>query len=144
MIHEGVGVLISNQAGDLFFVQEKDQCYPIKKWVGAYSPWGGKMEAWDTDMLKALMRELGEELQSEINLSEENFRFVGKFLIESDNSFVFHLFTLMLNHADFKIISASNVLEGKGVIKSKDELLTGNWIWGLEQVIYEFFSLKSK
>ncbi len=52
--HKGVGAIITTPDKSLFYLQQKDETYPIAKWRLALSVWGAAMEA--------VLRELKEEL----------------------------------------------------------------------------------
>lgn len=81
--HHGVGLLIKNAEQDLFFVQQKDETYPVEKWRGSISFWGGKIEDFDTDSKTAVLRELNEEIITEVEFEKCNFEFVKQFAIKT-------------------------------------------------------------
>ncbi len=51
----------------LFYLQQKDETYPITKWRLALSVWGGAMEREDQSEEEAVLRELKEELATNCN-----------------------------------------------------------------------------
>ena len=66
--HEGVGLLISNSNRSRFYIQLKDATYPIPKWRGACSFWGGAVESEDKNEEAAVWRELREEIPQALNI----------------------------------------------------------------------------
>ena len=136
-MHQGVGLLIINKNNNTFFVQQKDKNYLPEKWINALSFWGGEVETEDMTPYYALIRELDEELKFVLNF-EKRIKLVDNFLVISNSDYNFCLYELFVNNSEFDLICNSQVSEGVGVIKSKQQLLSTNWVWGLENVIKKY------
>ncbi|MFK7798649.1 MAG: NUDIX domain-containing protein [Aureispira sp.] len=137
-MHKGVGLIIGNTTKDLFFVQKKDQNYPITKWIDGFSFWGGAVEENDKSLYEALIRELQEELTTALDYP--NIQFVKEFLVKSDRNYTFYLFELLVDETVLQRLQNQEVKEGNADLVTKTTLLTQNWIWGLEQVIFQYFN----
>lgn len=139
-MYEGVGAIIRNKSGDKFFVQQKDAEYAYEYWIGAFSFWGGEVEESDLSAENALMRELEEEVPY-LNraLSCSVISFLSTYMIDSLERYRFSLYEIVLLDKEFDHLPASNVLEGRASVRSKDDLLNGKWVWGLEQVVNSYF-----
>ncbi len=140
-MHQGVGLLIQNERNDLFFIQQKDEKYSQKKWIGAYSFWGGEIENGDLTIYDALLRELNEEILTSIDFLKHDFNFIGKYTVNSDEVYLFNLYLLTLNEFQFLELCNAEIKEGNGVVINQNELINGNWVWGLEQVIKNYFEI---
>jgi len=135
-MHHGVGLIIRNQAKSLFFVQKKDETYPLAKWVGALSTWGGKIEEEDGSPFKALLREVDEELA--FPLDPAKITQVGEFLVQSDSNYVFYLYETVVDEETLAALKHQQVKEGTSEVLTRAELLARDWVWGLEKVIKEY------
>lgn len=137
-MHLGVGIIIRNESGDLFFIQEKDETYPVEKYRNYCSFFGGKIEEGETP-LEGLKRELIEEVDLGDLIQRIDIRFIQSFFIQK--RFEFNLFEGVLSDDDFKILkhkydtSSLPVFEGRSKILDKDLLIKEKWIWGLEEVV---------
>ena len=140
-MHKGVGLIISNKSKTLFFVQQKDENYPVKKWAGCYSFWGGKVEESDDSLLEALKRELFEEIKANIDFDVSKINPIGEFIIDCDEKFLFNLFELVLPEDQLHKLQSAEIYEGYGTLISLNELKRGKWIWCLEQVVAEYICL---
>lgn len=138
-MHKGVGLIITNKEKSLFFVQKKDKNYPIKKWIDCFSFWGGAIEDDDQSPLDALIREVKEEINFDLKIDE--IKFIDEFMVKSDTDFPFFLFELIVSEETLKALPQLKVNEGNSSLVSKDELLKGQWIWGLELVIANYFEI---
>lgn len=139
-MHRGVGIIMRNESGNLFFVQEKDETYPFIEYRNYCSFFGGKIE--DGETIEAgLIRELKEEIEIGDLISEMDIRFFKSFLLENNLSkFEFNLFEGILNDDDFIFLSQKKIMEGRSKILSQDELMNEKWVWGLDVVIGFYFS----
>lgn len=135
-MHQGVGLIIGNKSKELFFVQKKDHNYPISKWIDGFSFWGGAVEESDASTYEALVRELQEELTTELDYP--NIQFVREFLVKSDRDYTFYLFELLVDDEVLQNLNKQTVKEGHADLVTRADLLTQNWIWGLEQVIVAY------
>jgi len=142
-MHKGVGVIIGNKESNKFFVQKKDEKYQIKKWINAFSFWGGEVEKTDKTPFEALIRELTEELGSEFIYDKSEIKFIDNYIVKSEPDFSFNLFELLLATKDFENLTNLKINEGSGTVQNKDSLLTGVWVWGLEEVIKNYFELNN-
>lgn len=136
-MHKGVGLIITNNEKNLFFIQKKDKNYPIKKWIDCYSFWGGAIEEDDQSPYDALIREVKEEINFE--LKTEEIKFIDEFLVKSDTNFPFFLFELTVSEQTLEVLSQLKVNEGNSALVSKEELHGSKWIWGLKQVFKNYF-----
>lgn len=136
-MHQGVGLLITDKSRELFFIQKKDRNYPVEKWIGGFSFWGGAIEDNDLSPYEALIREIQEELTTELDYKQ--IKFVNEFLVKSDSNYTFYLFELTVNEKTLDTLKYQKVNEGNCDVVTKKALLTGKWIWGLEQVINQHF-----
>lgn len=141
-MHHGVGLIIRNQAKSLFFVQKKDETYPLAKWVGTLSTWGGKIEEEDGSPFKALLREVDEELA--FPLDPAKITLVGEFLVQSDSDYAFSLYEIAVDEATLEALTQQSVNEGSSALLTREELLKKDWVWGLDEVIFRYFRLKGK
>jgi len=133
-MHLGVGIIIRNESGDLFFIQEKDETYPIEKYRNCYSLFGGKIEEGETPLI-GLRRELKEEIEMGDLIQHINIHFLQSFIIKNDNPFSFHLFEGIMNDDHFNSLLQKKVIEGRSKVLNKNQLENGRWIWGLEKTI---------
>jgi len=136
-VHKGVASLICNETRTQFFVQQKDESYPIEKWQLALSFWGGAMEANDPSPEAALWRELAEELTEPLTAVQPQL--IDTFLVESDHTFEITLFELRLATERFiRFTNHVKVIEGYGKLLTRNELLSHPWVWNLEVVVKEY------
>jgi len=140
-MHKGVGLIITNKNKTHFFVQQKDENYPVKKWAGCYSFWGGKIENTDNSKLDALKRELVEEIENVIDFESSAINFMKSFEIICDRNFEFHLFELLLEDELFSELQNATIMEGYGVTLTTDEVKNGKWIWCLEKVVDNYLEM---
>lgn len=139
-MHKGTGLIIGNKAKDLFFIQKKDKDYQFKKWIDAFSFWGGEIEKRDNSPYDALIREIQEELTFQFDY--EQIKFVDEFLVKSDEDYKFYLFELLVSDNLLQSMKGQKVNEGNCVLVKKELLLKNNWVWGLEQIIIQYFEDK--
>ncbi len=137
-MHKGVGLIITNKKRTLFFVQQKDENYPVEKWAKCYSFWGGKIEESDFSYLEALKRELYEEINGNIDFTSSKIEFVSKFIVNCDKTYEFNLFELVVDDMELQELKSTEIFEGHGVLISLNELINGKWIWCLERVINQY------
>jgi len=140
--HKGVGLIICNSAKTKFFIQQKDDLYPIEKWRNTFSFWGGAMEKSDISEKVALIREITEELFPPEMVLQKNWKYVDNYNITGDANFIFSLFELKVNDAELIEISKINVKEGKGKLMYLNEINTSTWIWNLEIAFHAYMKLK--
>jgi 8-oxo-dGTP pyrophosphatase MutT (NUDIX family) len=134
-MHRGVGIIIRNESGNLFFVQEKDETYPFVEYRNCCSLFGGKIEDGETLEI-GLIRELKEEIEIGNLFQKMNIRFLKSFLMKNNLSeFEFSLFEGILSDDDFILLSQKRIMEGRSKVLDKNGLLGEKWIWGLEVVI---------
>jgi hypothetical protein len=139
-MHRGVGIIIKNKSGNLFFIQEKDETYPFVEYRNYCSLFGGKIEDGETLEI-GLIRELKEEIDFEGEDQMCNLKpvFLKCFLLKNNLSeFEFNLFEGILSDDDFALLSQKRIMEGRSKILNKKGLMNEKWIWGLEVVI-EFY-----
>ena len=137
-IHYGVGLLISNESQTQFFVQQKDETYPYKDWRGCLSFWGGAIEEEDKSPLAAVERELEEEIPASISiLSPYSKKEIGTFKITYARPFFLTVFEIRIPDQKIEALSQIAVLEGDGLMLSKEEILDYKWIWETDFIFLE-------
>lgn len=132
--HKGVGVIITNPQREVFYLQQKDDHYPVPEYRLCYSFFGGAIEAGETS-LDALKRELEEELHKDVAaLVFSGAELVHRFDIRSHGkTYTFTLYEAVV--PEVLRIAEYHVLEGAGVMKTRSEISRLPFIWGLEQVV---------
>lgn len=135
-MHTGVGIIIRNKSGNSFFIQEKDESYPVERYRNCCSLFGGKIEEGETP-LEGLKRELMEEVDFGNLIHKMDVRFIQSFLIQ--NRFEFNLFEGILEDPDFYFLKDKAIFEGRSKMLNKDFLMEEKWVWGLEEVISFYF-----
>ena len=137
--HHGVGVIITNPARELFYIQKKDNSYPIKKYRLKHSIFGGAIEAGESE-ISALERELREELRFEA--AHMVFDSSKKlFDIEIPNEKVRYdltLFESVLSPRKIEIVSSMHVKEGIGDLVGFQEFRKLDFIHNLRMVIDKY------
>ena len=145
-IHEGVGLLISNSDQTQFFVQIKDAQYLYEAWRGACAFWGGAMEPEDERELTAVERELEEEIpDAALLLKHIPKNKIQRYLIKNKTvtrPFYLTVFEAVVTTEVLLQIAQTKVLEGEGLLLSKDDLLERKWIWGMDFILKEYLELK--
>ena len=143
-IHRGVGLLIGNEDQTQFFIQIKDNTYPIPQWRGACAFWGGAMEPEDVNELAAVLREVEEEIPAALpclNLVEKDK--VDTFWVENNgNPFWLTIFEAVVPNEQLQTIAKVDVLEGNGRLISRAELLSKFWIFGMDFIFKKYLELK--
>ncbi len=135
--HEGVGLVIRTEDASLWFVQQKDETYPIEKWQLSYSVWGGAMEKAESPET-ALLRELKEELDWQPPAMPNS---LGSFLVQSDERFPIHLFEWIFPEELLQAWAETlEVKEGYGKLLKASQLFERSWVWDLDQLIRQEFS----
>jgi 8-oxo-dGTP pyrophosphatase MutT (NUDIX family) len=105
---------ITNKTKTLFYLQKKDETYPLPEGRLAYTFFGGHILP-DEDADDALKREISEELEE--NISEMVLRNAKKIMVRSCNTPLlreFHLYEAAFSDKDLDYISRQRVNEGKG------------------------------
>lgn len=139
--HKGVGLLISNQAHSLFYLQVKDETYPVAKWRGAYTFWGGAIDPKDANPAAAVKRELEEELPETLEwLLPIPRKEIKTYQVEHEKSFPLTLFVSIVSNQQLELLSQQTPEEGYGRLVKRAELFENSWIWGLEVVIKDYLN----
>ena len=139
---QGVGLLIQQDKTDLFYVQCKDQTYPIEAYIGSYAFWGGLVEPSDETVYQALWRELTEEFNLDESIIQSwSVQFWDIIEVRHPSiSYDLHLYYVSLDESSFAQVSRQKVNEGIGVVRSGTKLAQSLWIWDTSYVfkaIYE-------
>jgi len=138
--HKGVGALITNTERSHYYIQQKDETYPIKKWRGAYSFWGGALETSDASEEVGLLRELEEELNWQPSSA---FHKIGNFMVESDHNFPITVFEILLSPIELNKLAAHTIpTEGNGIYIAKEQLLSSPWVWDLDKVLRQYLEME--
>jgi len=138
--HQGVGVLIGNPKRTQFFIQQKDETYPIPKWRNCYSFWGGAIEEEDANALAAANREILEEIPAASPLlqpySKEK---IGVFNIPTaEAAFDLTVFELLIPNTTLQEVAAVEVFEGRGLLLDSETILESTWIWNMDFVFEDY------
>lgn len=145
-IHKGVGLLISNEEQSQFFVQIKDEQYPYEAWRGACAFWGGAIEEKDQDEITAVERELEEEIpDAALLLKGIPKNKIKRYWIDNKSvvqPFWLNIYEVVVDNKQLQQIAKTRVLEGKGALLSKQDLLQKKWIWGMDFIFKECLELK--
>ncbi|BBM83008.1 NUDIX domain-containing protein [Candidatus Uabimicrobium amorphum] len=147
-IHNGAAIIITNNSCSKFFIQRKDDTYPLKECRGCISLFGGACDD-DEDSETTIARELAEELVLDnIKITPKlwrNFRLHGN---QFANTYEITVFTCFLTDEVFEelakqIVRPQVVLEGLGEIVTREQLCkwskdTSKFFASLDVVIDEF------
>lgn len=134
--HEGVGLIIRSGDVSLWFVQQKDETYPIEKWQLSYSVWGGAMEEGEEPQA-ALLRELEEELSWNPPKMPD---YIGRQIVHSDSYFAIHLYEYTMPAAELKVWAEGlDVQEGYGKLVAREALFGRTWVWDLDKLIKNWY-----
>jgi len=137
-MHKGVGLIIRNELGTHFFIQEKDEQYHTEKYRNCFSLWGGAIEKGET-VLEAVVREAKEEISlADYSFLAEIKQKETSFLGDEDHKFYFTLFESIVSESEFTKITDSQILEGRGKVVHFDELLKIKWVWGLDKAVKSY------
>ena len=138
-MHKGVGLLISNRTRTRFFIQQKDEQYPYPVWRGCCSYWGGAIEEDDANELAAVDRELEEEIPESLTILSKLEKInIGRFKVPTDNStFWLTVFEVLVTDKQLDEIPKIKVLEGRGVLFSREEALQQTWIWNTDFIFHD-------
>ena len=129
--HEGVGLLISNSNRSRFYIQLKDATYPIPKWRGACSFWGGAVESEDENEEAAVWRELREEIPQALNIITTILP-INRYLVTTERiSFGLSVFEACIDNSQLNRLSKGPVHEGIGCLISQKDLLNHKWIFDM-------------
>ena len=140
--HHGVGVLVTNKNKDLFYIQQKDEQYPIAQFKLCYSFFGGEKNKDETEE-NALERELREELESAAAVKISRLaRKIGDFELTSNgNPFTFTLYEAVLAEQELKELAGLPIKEGKrGALFDKDNITKLKFVHNLETVLRAYLT----
>ncbi len=131
----GVGVVITDDSESEFFIQQKDETYPLDEYRGLYSFFGGSVNPGENEM-GALERELKEELEPEaVKIIAMVAKKIGQFAVSANSKdFSYTLFKAKLPTDYVRALKMAKVKEGRGIVVSKKELAHLDFIWGLNGV----------
>ncbi len=142
-MQEGVGIIVTNETRDKFYVQQKDEEYWIKEYRLKHCFFGGGIEL-NEKKLNALERELNEELTNgvaEVIYKNSKEIFNTSFVNTLGQSCKYFLYESILTEKRLRDISKRPVMEGKcGILIKRENLNEYNFFnetWKLlEQYIY--------
>jgi len=131
----GVGVVITDDSKSQFYIQQKDETYPVPEYRHLYSFFGGSIEPGE-DELGALERELGEELNHEsARTIVQAVKKIGDFAVSTGNiEFSYTLFEAKLPLDYLNLLKEIVVKEGRGFLMTKEEFAHLEFIWKLDGV----------
>ncbi len=116
----------------LFYLQQKDETYPITKWRLALSVWGGAMEREDQSEEEAVLRELKEELDWQPTAINK----IGDFIVRTDNDFPITIFEIVMSEIELKYFAANKIsYEGNALLVDKNQIWQQPWIWDLDIIL---------
>lgn len=141
--HHGVGVIVADENRNVFYIQQKDDNYPIPQFRRCHSVWGGEIEKNEEEQ-SALERELREELQPEVaeTIIRASNRLWETEVVSGGQTYKFTLYEAVLPYAQLREIAGKPVNEGKGVLALKKEIGKLPFIHGLETVLARYFAEK--
>jgi hypothetical protein len=145
-IHKGVGLLIGNSDQTRFFVQIKDEEYPFVEWRGACAYWGGAIEEDDISELKAVERELEEELPGAVPILKDipKIRIDKYWVDEVESPFWLTIFEVVVSDKQLMEVAVNKVLEGYGRLMTREEILESKWIWKMDFIFKKYLEIKDK
>ena len=137
--HHGVCVIITNQDKSLFYIQQKDEKYPVHKYRFGYSLFGVAVNP-SEDELKALKRELFEELgRKNAGLIISNIKKVNDYHDKAGEGSKLSLYEAQLPSNVLEQIVKEPVLEGrKGMLVTKNEITIFPFIYKLKDVDLDY------
>ena len=137
MRHHGVIVFITNPDKSQFYIQQKDEKYPVKKYRLKYSLFGGEVEEGE-DKESALERELNEELDERAKkIVLENATYMTQLTVMGKHPYDLSIFESILPNSILKRISKYPVKEGKrGYLANESEMRKLPFIHRLENAIH--------
>lgn len=122
----------NNTRLSLFYLQQKDETYPITKWRLALSVWGGAMEPEDQSEEEAVLRELKEELDWQPTAIKK----IGDFIVRTDNDFPITIFEIVMSEIELKYFAANKIsYEGNALLVDKNQIWQQPWIWDLDIIL---------
>ncbi len=138
----GVGVLVANSDKVMFYLQRKDNEYPIQEYRGKFSFWGGGVRP-DESVLQAQKRELWEELRpyAAKTISDCMVK-VGDYDMQPEGTFT--LYEAVLSDDNFRMISQLSVNEGIGLVVPRHDILKMEFVYGLEEVMRQYIEAEDK
>ena len=140
---QGVGVIITNEEKGLFYIQQKDETYPLKEFRLKYTVFGGGIEEGEDD-LEALERELLEELDGSVAkiVFASSKKIKGeKIKTIHGEEYLFNLYESTLSNEEIKEISKHKVKEGKqGSLISKNDISKIEFVDDLIPLLEEYFT----
>ncbi|MBR9706022.1 NUDIX hydrolase [Candidatus Pacearchaeota archaeon] len=138
--YNGVGAIITNSDKSLFYVQEKDEEYRFKEFIGCSSFFGGGIEKDDKNEFEALKREINEELPTVSNiLFNGAIKKVDAFIIKhGEENFTFTLFEIIIPNEELLKFENISPTEGRGKLLKLQELQKQKWVWNLQVAINKY------
>ncbi len=140
----GVGVIVTDGKGDIFYIQQKDEKYPVPEFRLCYSFFGGNIEPGETEK-NALERELKEELEDIVafNVLQASKKLWTMELFGKTESgktaYDFTLYEAVLTNEQLLEAARRRVREGRGKFFSKDKITKLPFIHGLEAALKRYF-----
>jgi 8-oxo-dGTP pyrophosphatase MutT (NUDIX family) len=133
-------IIITNKDKDLFYIQQKDDTHPIRKYREKYSFFGGSIEAGESATM-AINRELSEELEY-FAYSKIKDKIIDGFVINLNSKdrklsdITLHFYFAILTNKDLTEISKRNIKEGKrGILVDRIKLSSLQFIRCLNKLV---------
>lgn len=137
--YQGAMIVITNKNRDKFYIQQKDETHPIKKFRLCYTFFGGGTEKEENEF-NTLERELKEELSYEAYypiLKHKKRIFDAKIKVK-DKKILVAMFETALEDKDLLSISKMSVKEGRGYLIKKQDIINLKFMHDINKIVEQY------